>query len=180
LNIKLPSLTLSSVLESFRVQDIDVVLADIQGAEIALLKNLKTVLKKFQIRFIIISTHDMQITGRPNTHQECLRILKDAGAFVLTEHSVSESYSGDGLILASFFEEDANLSINHSYNRSKDSLFGDWESRFFHLLSDKDSEIQGLKEKLERLDKIDEMLGNVLNSKSWQLTKPFRLISKRF
>ena len=50
-------------------------------------------------------THHHTISGDPLTHQHCLRILRDAGAHLVVEHSVSESCSGDGLIVASMFPE---------------------------------------------------------------------------
>ena len=122
-------LSFSGVMERAGITEVDLVHADIQGSEIDLLLDLPNVLQKTKIRFIFISTHDLVISGSPTTHQDALRILEDNGAFIVCEHSVSESYSGDGFILASFFEEDRALKINISYNRSKNSLFGEWEPR---------------------------------------------------
>lgn len=127
---EIESLSLSGVLERASLKEIDLVHVDIQGSEIDLLLDLPNVLRTKKIRFIFISTHDLVISGSPTTHQDALRILEENGAVIVCEHSVSESYSGDGFILASFFEEDKGLRITISYNRSKNSLFGEWEPRF--------------------------------------------------
>jgi FkbM family methyltransferase len=154
---KIETLTFSGVLDRADLQTIDLVHADIQGSEIALLLDLPNVLKSKKIRFILISTHDLSITGATTTHQDALQILKENGAFIITEHSVSESYSGDGLILASFFEEDREIEISISYNRSKNSLFGEWEPRMAAAQRD---------------------LNKIVNSKSWKLTAPLRKLRK--
>lgn len=130
-----PTLTLSSILKIFRKTNFDIVLADIQGAEISMLENLSDALKVAKIRFMLISTHDMQITGSPTTHQDCLYLLRKSGASIVAEHSVSESFSGDGLILASFSDLDRDLQIKISFNRSKFSLFGEWEPRMAHIMA---------------------------------------------
>ena len=47
------------------------------------------------------------------------------GAHILVEHTVAESYTGDGLIVASFDPADRDLTIVTSRCRVQDSLFGD-------------------------------------------------------
>lgn len=147
------ALSFSSVLEKADLTEVDIVHVDVQGAEIDLLLDLSNVLQKTQIRFIFVSTHDLVISGSPTTHQDSLRILESNGAHIICEHSVPESFSGDGFILASFFEEDKNLEVDISYNRSKNSLFGEWEPRMAALVN--------------------------LHSKSQRLTSPFRKIRRR-
>ena len=139
---KIESLAFSGVMERAGLTEVDLVHVDIQGSEIDLLLDLPNVLRSKKIRFMLISTHDLSISGSPTTHQDSLKILKDNGAFIICEHSVSESFSGDGFILASFFEKDKEIEISISYNRGKNSLFGEWEPR----------------------------LGSVINSKSWRMT----------
>jgi len=123
------SLSFSGIVKRAGLTDVDLVHVDIQGSEIDLLLDLPNVLQETKIRFIFVSSHDLVISGSPTTHQDALRILQENGAFIICEHSVSESYSGDGFILASFFEADKSLKIAISYNRSKNSLFGEWEPR---------------------------------------------------
>jgi FkbM family methyltransferase len=171
--LNVPTLTLSSILKNSGITNFDIVLADIQGAEISMLENLSDALKVAKIRFMFISTHDMQITGSPTTHQDCLYMLRKSGASIIAEHSVSESFSGDGLILASFSDHDRDLQIKISFNRSKFSLFGEWEPRMAHTMAQINPQIfygQDYKSELEK----------ILNSKSWRITKPIRFISRVF
>ena len=111
-----------------------------------------------------ISTHDVEISGSPITHQSALELLVQSGAHIILEHSVSESFSGDGFILASFFDADKSLNIPISYNRSKNSLFGEWEPR-----------MQKLQEVLtEQRDQLTEQRNELVNSTIWRLSKPLR------
>jgi hypothetical protein len=54
---------------------------------------------------------------------------------VIAEHSVSESCSGDGLIFASADPRDADLSVEVSHVRSRDSLFGEPEYELARALT---------------------------------------------
>ena len=155
------TLSFSGVLDRAEIESVDLVHVDIQGSEIELLLDLPNVLKSHKIRFIMVSTHDLVISGRPTTHQDCLKILEDNGAHIIIEHSVSESYSGDGFILASFRKQDQEIVINISYNRSKNSLFGEWEPRMAYELKRTKSELH-----------------EIINSKSWKFTAPLRKIRK--
>ena len=202
-SIVVPALDFPSIVTTTGVDNFDIVLVDIQGAEIPLLERLNIVLQKTQIRFMVISTHDFAITGSPITHQMALDLLVENGAQIILEHSVSESFSGDGFILASFFESDRDFKVQVSYNRSKNSLFGEWEPRFAAALEDKSVEISILTAKVQTLenakdstsrisrsedlleiDKLQKSLEAVLNSNSWKLTEPLRklmlLIRPRF
>ncbi len=140
-NILIPAFNFPGLVDSVGVREIDLVLVDIQGAEIPLLSCLEEVLSTSKIRFMLISTHDMEISGSPVTHQTALELLIQNGAHIISEHSVSESFSGDGFILASFFDIDKGLSVPISYNRSKHSLFGEWEPRLEAELEKKKFEL---------------------------------------
>jgi FkbM family methyltransferase len=168
--LNVPTLTFSSILKNFENSNFDIVLADIQGAETSMLENLAEGLKVANIRFMLISTHDMQISGSPTTHQDCLHLLRKCGASIVAEHSVSESFSGDGLILASFCDLDRDLQIKISFNRSKFSLFGEWEPRIAHIMAQQNLQTLGGQD-------YKSELGKILNSKSWKMTKPLRFIS---
>jgi SAM-dependent methyltransferase len=76
---------------------------------------------------MVVSTHHHSISGDPLTHQRALAQLTEAGAHIITEHSVAESFSGDGLIVASFDDRDRDLVVEVSRARAKDSLFGEPE-----------------------------------------------------
>jgi hypothetical protein len=77
------------------------------------------------VRFAVVSTHHHVISGDPLTHQRCLDLLRDAGGHVIVEHTVAESYSGDGLIVVSFDDRDRDLQVVTSRCRVGDSWFGD-------------------------------------------------------
>jgi FkbM family methyltransferase len=118
---------LESVLESAGVTRADLILADVQGAETMLLERAADLFRAGRVRFLIVSTHHQSISGSPLTHQRALELLTEAGGHVLCEHSVFESFSGDGLIAVSFDERDRDLVIEISRARSKDSLYGEAE-----------------------------------------------------
>ena len=76
---------------------------------------------------MIVSTHHRAISGDALTHQRAVESLVAAGAHVLAEHSVSESFSGDGLIAVSFDDRDRDWTVPISFARAKDTLFGEVE-----------------------------------------------------
>jgi FkbM family methyltransferase len=106
---------------------IDLLHADIQGYELQMLGGMKHLIQQRRIRFVFISTHHHSISGDPLTHQKCRRFLVDAGAHLLADHTVAESFSGDGLLVASFYHGDAQISVPISYNRASQSLFPEVE-----------------------------------------------------
>jgi FkbM family methyltransferase len=115
-------------LERHGIERLDLLHADVQGAETALLEGARACLEARRIRFVFVSTHHHLISGDPLTHQRCLALLRDAGAAVLVEHSVAESFSGDGLIVASFDPRDADLArIQISRARACDGIFREIE-----------------------------------------------------
>jgi len=72
----------------------------------------------------VVSTHSHHISGDPLTHQRCLGLLARAGATILAEHDIHESFSGDGLIVAKFGPVPAGWQKPRlSYNRYSESLF---------------------------------------------------------
>lgn len=127
--VDMPSHDLDSLLAACEITEVDVLLSDIQGSEVPLLIKASERLRQGVVRFLVVSTHDLSITGSASTHQQVLDILLWSGAHIIAEHSVSESFSGDGLIVASFDPRDRDMRIEVSHNRSRDSLFGEWEPR---------------------------------------------------
>lgn len=108
---------------------IDVLHADIQGAELDLLRGAAGLIRDGRVRFVFLSTHHHSISGDPLTHQKCLRFLADHSAHVLAEHTVAESFSGDGLIVASFAAADRHLPpVQLTHNRAHNSLFAEPEA----------------------------------------------------
>jgi FkbM family methyltransferase len=99
-------LDMAALLDRIGHQPIEVLHLDVQGAETGFLRSLRRCRVADQLRFIVISTHHESISGSPTTHDDCLEELRTQGAAVLVEHSVAESFSGDGLIVASFDRHD--------------------------------------------------------------------------
>ncbi|MCR6488788.1 FkbM family methyltransferase [Amycolatopsis sp. OK19-0408] len=118
---------LASLLAAMDLPRADLVLADVQGAETLLLDRARGDLEAGRVRFLVVSTHHHTISGDPLTHQNALRTLLDAGAHVIAEHSVGESFSGDGLIAVSFDPRDEDFTVAVSHARHRESLFGELE-----------------------------------------------------
>lgn len=127
--VDLPLHDLVSLFETCELDHVDVLLSDIQGFEVPLLLRSSEMLRSGAVRFLVVSTHDLSISGSATTHQQVLDILLWSGAHIIAEHSVSESFSGDGLIVASFETRDSDMHLDISHNRSRNSLFGEWEPR---------------------------------------------------
>ena len=75
---------------------------DVQGAEGEVLRGCEELFAAGRIGWAMVSTHHHAISGDPLTHQRCLARLVRAGATIVAEHDVAESFSGDGLIVARF------------------------------------------------------------------------------
>jgi FkbM family methyltransferase len=119
--------TIDGLQHELDLPQIDLLLCDTQGAETAMLDGAADALAARKVRFLVLSTHHHRITGDPLTHQRCAKVLQDAGAHFVAEHSVSESCSGDGLIVASLDPRDSDLYATVSIVRSRDTLFGELE-----------------------------------------------------
>jgi FkbM family methyltransferase len=123
-SLVLPMLDFAGVRALCPRAPIELLHLDIQGAELPFLRSLPADRVADAVRFVMLSTHHSSISGSPTTHEDCLALLRARGAHVLVEHGVIESYSGDGLILASFYDEDAALDFPPiSRNVAATSLF---------------------------------------------------------
>jgi FkbM family methyltransferase len=124
----IPQIGLDAFLAERGIERVDLLHADIQGAETAMLEGARKSMAEGRIRLIFVSTHHHSISGDPLTHQRTLAVLREAGARILVEHSVAESFSGDGLVVASFDSQDAGLaSIPISRARASDGIFPEVE-----------------------------------------------------
>lgn len=122
--VRLPVMDMDSVARSLAGQPIELLHMDIQGAELGFIESMAAAVQSKLLRFVMVSTHHSSISGSKTTHPDCVEALRSLGATILVEHDVIESYSGDGMILASFYREDALLSFPEiSRNRAETSLF---------------------------------------------------------
>lgn len=123
-SLTLPSFNMDSVLNLTGGSNIEILHMDVQGAELAFLKSLGNATQNGKIRFVVISTHHRAISGSQTTHEDCLEEVRRLGGHILLEHDIQESYSGDGLIVASFVTHDKILKLAPiSRNQAENSLF---------------------------------------------------------
>lgn len=119
-----PEVCVDDLLEQFAVPRLEVLFADIQGAELDMLHGAERSIAAGRVRFVVVSTHHYLISRSPLTHEQCVAFVRDRGGHVLVEHGVGESFSGDGLIVASFDPADRHLPpIRVSRNWPSNSLF---------------------------------------------------------
>jgi FkbM family methyltransferase len=88
----IPQIAIDNFLEKYKLEFIDILHADIQGAEYEMLQGGENSLSKGKIRFLFISTHGEGL------HRTCLHFLKNKNYKVIAAYSPLESYSVDGLI----------------------------------------------------------------------------------
>jgi FkbM family methyltransferase len=120
-------LSVDGLIEELGLDRLDVLHLDVQGAELDALDGAALSIQANRIRFVFVSTHHYSYSDDLLTHERCLGVLDEAGAHVIAEHGVHESYSGDGLIVASFDDRDRGLSVELSRNRSSRALFRPYE-----------------------------------------------------
>lgn len=121
--IKIPVRTVDSLLEEQQVKRLDILHMDIQGAELSALSGATKSIKGAKVRFIFVSTHHYLISGDPLTHQKCLDFIIKHGGHIIAEHTVAESCSGDGLIVASFDLIDKDFKVEVSLQHTNEALF---------------------------------------------------------
>jgi FkbM family methyltransferase len=168
-----PTESVSSLIERFELPRIDVLLADVQGAETALLEGAAECLRLGSVRFVLVSTHHHTISGDALTHQRCLSLLRASGAHIVAEHTVAESFSGDGLIVAAFDERDRDLVAEISHARAGASLFGD---PLVDLARSYD-EVSAVRDELQqaraRLSHAETELAELRSTATWRLRSRF-------
>lgn len=106
--------SIPGLMRSHGLDRIDLLHADVQGAERVVLEGAEAQLRAGLIRFAFISTHSM------NLHAECLRLFRRAGYHIAADISPRDSYSYDGVIVASAPGEER-LSFPDMARRSAES-----------------------------------------------------------
>jgi FkbM family methyltransferase len=121
---KVPAVSVDGLVHDYGIPHIDVLLSNIQGAETAMLEGCRETIRAGKLRFLFVSTHHHSISHDPLTHQKCLAFIREQGGHILAEYTVTESFSGDGLIAASFAMEDRGLAqIPLSRNRASTNMW---------------------------------------------------------
>jgi FkbM family methyltransferase len=121
------TISVDGLLRELGLERIHLLHADIQGAELSLLEGMKESVERGRLNWLFLSTHHHSLSGDPLTHQRCLEWLQSHGAFILSEHSVAESFSGDGLIVAAFSGHPQMMPPAISRNTPSRSLFRETE-----------------------------------------------------
>ena len=124
---QVPIRTVDSIMLERRVATLDILHLDIQGFELEALHGSIQSIKANKIRFLFVSTHHYSISGDPLLHQKCLDFISKNGGHIIAKHTILESSSGDGLIVASFYEKDKDFKVSVSLQPTDDSLFRNYE-----------------------------------------------------
>jgi FkbM family methyltransferase len=91
--IEMTQYSVDYIAEKNEIAFIDVLHSDIQGAEFAMLKGCEKSIEANKIGYFCISTH-------ADKHDKCLDFFRQRGMHIIAEHSIEESTSADGLIVA--------------------------------------------------------------------------------
>ncbi len=132
---KVPVFTVDGIMDKTGWSQLDLLHMDVQGFEMPALRGSLETIRDTKVRFIFVSTHHYFFSRNPNTHAECLDFLKSNGAHIISSHTVAESFSGDGLIVASFDERDKDFVIDMKINHTDQSLFRPYEEDLSILLA---------------------------------------------
>ena len=112
--------SVDSLLDSEGLGRIGVLHADIQGHEVQMLHGAERALRKKSIDWVFVSTHG------ENIHRRCLQILRGHVYVIAVEHTPGESFSVDGLIVASARQQKPLGTI--SRRKSRESVMKRWRA----------------------------------------------------
>ena len=135
--LTIPCITLDGFLKKRSIDYVDLLHVDIQGWELKMLQGSIKSLNKKKVRFLFISTHHHSISHDPLIHQKCIDFIKENGGYIISEHTIYESFSGDGLIVASFDKKDSEFKVPITYNRACNNMFKEIEYDYERLLKEK-------------------------------------------
>jgi FkbM family methyltransferase len=126
--------TVDSLVNEYKINKIDILHMDVQGVELGAISGALESIRSKKVRFIFVSTHHYLFSGDPTTHQKCRKLLESNGAHIIASHNVLQSFSGDGLIVASFDNKDKDFKVQISMNDTDNSLFRPYEEDLEELL----------------------------------------------
>lgn len=95
-------ITVDFFIEKNKISFLSILHADIQGYELDMLKGARSSLANKQIEYLFISTHSNEL------HEACLNYLKSLSYNIVCESNLDETFSYDGLIVATIYD---NLNI---------------------------------------------------------------------
>lgn len=121
--VKVPIKSIDEIILEQKLKKVDILHMDIQGAEVDTLDGAIESIDSGIVRFLFISTHHYAISENPKTHELCREFILKHGGHIVAEHTILESCSGDGLIVASFDKKDKDFSVSLSLQPTHNSLF---------------------------------------------------------
>ncbi len=124
---RVPILPVDKIVDDEGLDNVDILHMDVQGYELSAIRGAVNAIQDGKVRFIVVSTHHYSISRDPLTHQKCEDMIRSLGGHIISSHTVAESFSGDGLIVASFSQKDQDTSISVSINSSENSLYRPYE-----------------------------------------------------
>jgi hypothetical protein len=86
--------SVDGIVEENKINFIDILHSDIQGAEYDMLLGAEKTLKDKKVGYIFISTHSNKL------HYSCLEFLKQRSFVIISSIDLYETFSFDGLIVA--------------------------------------------------------------------------------
>lgn len=86
--------SVDDIIDQYQLPFVNIVHSDIQGAEYSMLQGCKRALMKKKIGYFFISTHSDYV------HKACLQFLIANNFHIIVQHTLKESCSEDGLIVA--------------------------------------------------------------------------------
>ena len=113
-NISPPVLTIDGLVQRAALKKIAILHADIQGHEYEMLLGAKNSLENKRFDFIFISSHGLKI------HSQCLSYLRKNSYRIICDHTTYESFSVDGLIVATVYQDMPVITVS-----KKRTNFGD-------------------------------------------------------
>lgn len=143
--------TVDTIVRENKIDSVDILHMDIQGAELDALESASKTIKSGKVRFLFISTHHHSISNEPRMHEKCIEFVQKHNGHIVCDHSIYESFSGDGLIVASFDKRDKDFSIELPINRASQALFTTPEhniERFAGLYEEMRADIMHLQSEL--------------------------------
>lgn len=162
--------SVDSLVKEFSIDKLEVLHMDVQGAELDSLHGALATIKSGKLRFVFISTHHYLISRDPNIHNKCIDYIKQNGGHIIADHDIHESFSGDGLIVASFDERDSDFTVDVSRNRMSNNQFRAYTEDLEASLHAYEIQLQRIAEKNESI--------SLLNQENEMLNERIKVLSQ--
>ena len=89
------AISIDEIMARHTIDRVFIVHCDTQGSELAALRGAQRSMAEQRIGYFFISTHDDK-----TLHKQCIDLLTNSGFSIIAQHTMAESFSYDGLIVA--------------------------------------------------------------------------------